>query len=228
MREERSERIELVVTVLLGIATATSAWCVYEGQLWGSKQLRDLAYANKLQSESLRATDVVTRQTVIDVTTFAYVLAAEARGDHRLSRYLTEVARPQFRPALEAWLAKRSTSTSQTTTPFDDPSYRAAMQKPSHELGVRADAALESAFIANENSDLFVMRTVMLALCLFFLGIAGQLRARAARRLAVAFGTLVLVLTLLSLTRLQRAGRPHPPGDQSLAPGEAHGAPQVP
>jgi hypothetical protein len=222
--DDRSERLELVATVLLGIATAASAWCTYQGQLWDSQQLQDMATASKLQSESLRATDVTTRNSVVDATTFAYVLEAEARGDHRLSRYLTEVARPQFRPLLEDWLEKRSTSGARASTPFDDASYKAAAQKPSLDLAARAQAAFDAASIANENSDLFVMRTVTIALSLFFLGIAGQLRTRGARRLAVAFGALVLVASLLSLTRLERAGRPQRrPTEKALQPalGEA-------
>jgi len=41
--DERSERLELVATVLLGIATAASAWCTYESQLWDGEQLRYLS-----------------------------------------------------------------------------------------------------------------------------------------------------------------------------------------
>jgi hypothetical protein len=206
--EERSERLELVATVLLGVATATAAWCTYQGQLWDSEQLAHMARASKLQSESLRATDVSTRNTIVDAATFAKVLEAEARGDRRLVQVMTALARPQFRPALQAWLAKSSPSMLTTSAPFDDPAYRTAVQKDSLDLGAQADAALEAATAANENSDLFVMRTVLVALALFFLGIAGQLRARSARRLAVAFGALVLIATLLSLTRLERAPRP--------------------
>jgi hypothetical protein len=207
--QDRTERLELVTTILLGVATATAAWCTYEGQLWGSEQLANMARANKLQIESLRATDVSTRNTIVDAATFAKVLEAEAKGEHRLARVLIDLARPDFRPALQSWLARHSTSDVPTTTPFDDPAYRAAVQKPSADLEARADASLAAASIANENSDLFVMRTVMIALALFFLGIAGQLRSRAPRRLAVSFGALVLILTMLSLTRLERAPRPN-------------------
>jgi hypothetical protein len=208
MTENRSERLELLATMLLGIATATSAWCTFQAQLWSSKQLQDMASANRLQAESLRATDVITRQSVVDATTFVNVLEAKTRGDHRLVRNLTEVARPEFRPPLEAWLAQDSRPGPRMTTPFDDATYRAVAQRPSTDLDERADAALTAASVANENSDLFGMRTVMVALSLFFLGIAGQLRSRGARRLAITIGSLVLVLTIASLTRLERAERP--------------------
>jgi hypothetical protein len=208
MSENRSERLELLATVLLGIATATSAWCTYQGQLWSSKQLEDMARASRLQAQALRATDVLTREAVVDATTFANVLAARTRGEHRLVHYLTEVARPAFRPPLEAWLARDSRPGPRMTSPFDDATYRAVAERPWTDLDERADAALAAANVANQNSDLFGMRTVMVALSLFFLGISGQLAARSARRLAITIGALVLVLTIASLTRLQRAERP--------------------
>jgi len=151
---------------------------------------------------------VTTRNTILDATTFAAVVAAETHGDERLSRTLTDVARPAFRTALKDWQAKRSGSSVPEGTPFDDASYREAAVATSRDLGTRADAGFASASAANANSDRFAMRAVLFALALFFLGIAGQLRARSARRLAVAMGALVLLSTLLSLTRLERAPRP--------------------
>jgi hypothetical protein len=207
--EDRSERLELMATVLLGLATAISAWCTYEAQLWNSIQLEQLARANSLQSASVGATELGSRGAILDATAFAFVLDAEARGDHRTSHYLAERARPQFRPGLEEWLSARATSGSPAQTPFDNRDYRASVEKRPIELRKQANAALAAARAANENSDLFVMRTVMLALSLFFLGISGQLRARRARLLSVSFGAVVLAVMLVSLTRLERAPRPH-------------------
>jgi hypothetical protein len=216
MIEDRSERLELVATVLLGIATAASAWCAYEGQLWNSAQLRAFARASRFEAESLRATDESTRNAVLDATAFANVVQAEARGDHRLARYVAEVARVEFRPALQSWLAARGSSASGEKSPFADGSYRAEAQRSAAALRSQSDDALAAARVANQNGDLFVLHAVILALSLFFLGISGQLKYRAPRRLAVAFGAFVLVATLVSLTRLQRAERPHQ--DRTSAP----------
>jgi hypothetical protein len=208
---EPDARFELTATVVLGIATAVSAWCAYQAQLWNSEQLADMMRANHLEAATAEATNLVTRNALIDITTFANVLENEARGDHRMARYIADVARPQFRPALDAWLAKRSDVRFAASTPFDDEAYRESMQKPSRELRERTKEVMVDASIANKNGDLFVMRTVMLALTLFFAGLATQLRTPAARRLAVTIGTFILVLTLLSLARVDRARRPHRP-----------------
>ena len=208
---ERGARFELIATFVLGIATAISAWCTYEAQLWNSEQLWDIVRANHLEAETAEATNLVTRDALIDITTFANVLENEARGDQRTARYVAAVARPQFRPALDAWLAKRAGEGLTTSTPFQDEAYRESMRKPSRELREQTKNALLAASIANENGDLFVMRTVMLALTLFFAGLASQMRTRAGRRLSVTISGIILVLTLLSLTRVERARRPHRP-----------------
>jgi hypothetical protein len=221
--ENRSERLELVATVLLGVATAAAAWCTYEAQLWGSRQLREMARAGALQVASLRATEDGTRMTIADVVTFAAAAQAESRDDHRAARYFADVARPAFRAPLHAWLARRTATGLAPGTPFDDSAYREAIVGQADALRTQANRALVAATAANANGDLFVMRTAMFALSLFFLGIAGQLRTSQARRLALALGAAVLVLSLLSLTRIERAGRPHPTAATALedAPGDA-------
>jgi len=214
--ENRSERLELVTTVLLGVATVAAAWCTYEAQLWSSRQLGEMSRASALQVASLRATEEGTRQTISDVVTFAAVAQAESRADHRAARYFADVARPAFRAPLHAWLVRSTAAGLAPGTPFDDPAYREAVIGQADALRTRANRSLVAATVANSNGDLFVMRTAMFALSLFFLGIAGQLRTSQARRLTVALGAAVLVLSLLSLTRLERAGRPHPSASSAL------------
>jgi hypothetical protein len=143
------------------------------------------------------------------VTTFANVLVAESRGDHALARTIAQVARSQFRPPLQAWVTSREAGDPHPPRPFDDPAYRDSLLRPAGDLQSQANAASRRAGVAKGNADQFVMRTVMLALALFFLGISGQLKSRMPRRLALTIGTVVVVLTLFSLARLERAPRPH-------------------
>jgi len=207
-RGERSERLELVATLLLGVATVASAWCTYQSELWNSEQLEGMAKANIIDTESLRATGVANRNAVVDAATFANLVQAESRGDQRAVRFLLSRARPAFRAVLDEWYAHREGSELPSGSPFDDPRYRTEMDGEASALRNTALAVLRKANAANEDSDRFVMRTVLLALSLFFLGLSGQLHTRSARRIAVVFGAVVLIVTLLSLARLPIAPRP--------------------
>lgn len=220
VHDERSERLELVATVLLGVATLASAWCTYQSELWNSEQLEKMANANLAQTESLRATEVANRNAILDAATFANLVQAEARGDERAVRFLGARVRPAFKPILEAWVARGTKQGPPPGTPFDDPAYRAQADAEIARLRDQARALLQTANVANANSDRFVMRTVLFTLSLFFLGIAGQLNGRLSRRLALIFGAVVLVLTLLTLVRLPRAAPPGPvPREHTTAPG---------
>jgi hypothetical protein len=223
--EERSERLELVATILLGLATVASAWCTYQAQLWDSEQLEKLGAAGALQSQSARALDVANRDALLDAATFANVLQAEGRGDNRTAAFLAANARVPFRPLLHRWMAtQRAPGGQPQGTPFEDPAYRDDLQKETVALQQKAEAAMRAGHIANSNSDLFVMRTVMLAMSLFFLGIAGQLNGRQARHLAVIFGAVILAGTLLSLLALHPAPRP----SRVLPPTAGDSAPPAP
>jgi hypothetical protein len=217
---ERSERLELVATILLGVATVASAWCTYQSELWNSEQLEGMAKANIADTESLRATGVANRNAIVDAATFANLLQFEARGDQRAASYILSHARPPFRPVLEEWYSRRNGKTLPPGSPFDDPRYREEMEAPATTLRETALAVLRKANEANANSDRFVMRTVLLALSLFFLGLSGQLHARGARRTAVVFGAVVLIVTLLSMTRLPVAPRPARLASNHTAPRE--------
>jgi hypothetical protein len=207
--ELRSERLELLTTILLGVATAVGAWCTYQAQLWNSRQLQHFASGSTLQAASLRATEIGTRDSIVDVTTFAAVLQAESRGDQKTARYIVEAARPEFRGPLRAWVAQPAPLEAGGPRPFDDPTYRSSILDHPKKLQADSSRAFHEAAIDNRNSDLFVMRTVMIALSLFFFGIAGQLRTSAARRLAIGMGALILIVSVISLTLLPRAERPH-------------------
>jgi hypothetical protein len=206
--DDRSGRLEVIATLILGATTALSAWCTYQAQLWNSEQLWQMVRAGQLGAQTAEAASTVTRQALVDIMTFANVLQNEARGDRRTARSFADVARPEFRPALEAWLAKRAESGPTASTPFEDVSYRNALHKTSRDLRKQTNEVVLAASVANHNGDLFVMRTVMLALALFFAGIASQMRSRAGRRLSLSIGAVILVVTVLSLARLDRAPRP--------------------
>ena len=206
--EHRSERLELVATILLGAATVASAWCSYQSELWNSNQLEKMGDASVADNESLRATDVANRNAIVDAATFTTLLQLEAQGDQRGADFMRARARPKFRPILDAWYARRRGRELPAGTPFEDPRYRAEVEGPAVAKRAEALELLKEANIANENSDRFMMRTVAFAMSLFFLGIAGQLRAASARRLAVLMGALVMVLALLSVVRLPLAARP--------------------
>src|SRR4029077_15212495 len=126
-------RLELVATVLLSVATVATAWSGYQSTRWNGEQAKAGARANALRIESAKAAGLANTETEIDVATFTQWVNAYAQKQTALTDFYFKRFREEFRPALEAWVATRPLKNPNAPlTPFAMPQYK---------LAARADAA---------------------------------------------------------------------------------------
>jgi hypothetical protein len=209
--------IELVGWVLLTLATVGSAWCAYQASLWNGVQIRNLALASTAQFASVRRTSTVNRNVSIDVGTFLAYVEGDLHGDTRITQFLRAHARPEFKPALEAWIAREAQARGQAPNPFALPEYRLADQEAASALEAQAASNLAASNEANNTGDLYVLHTVFFALSLFFFGATSEARRSGMRYAVLGFGALLFTVTVLSVLRLPRAERPQKPGSGAAA-----------
>lgn len=218
--------LEVTATVLLGVATVESAWCAYQAALWNGEQARSIADANRNDFVSLHHTSLANRALMVDVTTFVGVLEASGRRDHQAAAFLRAHARPEFRPALEAWIGSVRAGELPADTPFARPQYRLTDEEKARRLQAIAEAAGQRAVLANKNGDTFVLHTVLLALALFFIGTSPNLRIPVMRSIVLGFGGLVLVGTTISIVRLPREKSPYAESQEADAQAAAAATPR--
>lgn len=199
---------ELLSWALLTAATVGSAWCAYQASLWNGVQTRSLAMANTEQFASLRKTSIVNRNLSVDVGTFLSYVEADLHGDAKLTGFLRTHARPEFKPALEAWIANESRGRGNGPNAFALPEYRLADQEAAAALEAQASSNIAAANEANDAGDLYVLHTVLFALSLFFFGGTSQTRRAGMRYVMLVLGLVVFGLTVASLLRLPRAASP--------------------
>jgi len=199
------DEVEIAAAVLLAAATVASAWCAFQAALWSGDETRQLAKANSAHFESLRQSNEANIDTLVDVTTFLSYLDHASRGETKAVDFIRVHARPEFRPALDAWINEREAGREPKSLPFKSALYRLAASEAATVLGHEAQAATESANRANGRSDIYVLYTVLFAMVLFFLGTASSARRRGTRRTMAVLGSLVFVLAVLSMLRLPRA-----------------------
>ena len=113
------------------------------------------------------------------------LVEAVAGDDPALAVYLRSRFRPEFLTAFDTWLGRPPGSTVSTTqvpsgSPFD--TYRPATFAEADALSADADAAAEEAQLDNQRGDNYILTTVLLAVVLFFAGIAPRFRTGGARR----------------------------------------------
>lgn len=194
--DERVRWLEIAAVVMLAIATVASAWSAYQAARWSGIQGIKFAEGNTARLESTRASTEGGQLAQIDVTSFFQWINSFAAQDEELAAFYFERFRPEFRPAVEAWIATNPIENpSAPLTPFALPEYEVADFAEAGFLADQATDRLNEAKEANQRSDNYVLAVVLFASVLFFAGIGVKFRTISARLALLVLGALVFVGT---------------------------------
>lgn len=208
-------RVELALAIIMAISAVGTAWAGFQSTKWGGVQANSYAQAGAARTESTRASTEAGQLQTIDVISFSAWVGAlnteiiagtipDPGGSYQPtpgtgSAFLYQRFRPEFRPAVDAWVATRPLADpAAPATPFALPEYRLASTELADQLADRADQLAATARTANQRSDNYVLTAVIFALVLFFAGVAGRARARI-QYLMTAFAATALLAALILL-----------------------------
>ncbi len=188
---EGTDRVALVATVLLAFATVATAWSGYQASRWGAETTKATMRGTAARVESTRASDLANAQAQVDVAVFTQWVDAYATGKRQLRDFYFERFRPEFKPAVVAWIATRPLKNPNAPlTPFAMPQYTSKAREDATRLEAQADAWAATARRNVQRSTNYVLGVVMFAAALFFAGMSTKL---ASRRLAIAMLTIGIV-----------------------------------
>ena len=107
----------------------------------GGENGRVALVATAARLESTRASDLANAQAQIDVAVFTQWADAYASGDKQLRDFYFERFRPEFKPAVVAWIATRPLKNPNAPlTPFAMPQYTSKARADAARLETEADA----------------------------------------------------------------------------------------
>lgn len=191
-------RVELLVTILLAVATVATAWSSYQSARWSGLQAINFSKANASRVESTRASAEADEDRGIDVATFIAWVDAYASGNKEERDFYFRRFRREFKPAVDAWIATRPLKNRDAPlTPFAMPQYKLAAEEKAARLVRVAEAATEQAKVDNQRSDNYVLAVVLFASSLFFAGISTKLEGFRFRTAIVVLGYTVFIGTLI-------------------------------
>ncbi len=198
------DRVELVATVLLAVATVATAWSGYQSTRWNGEQAKAGARANALRIESAKEAGLANTQTVVDVSVFTDWVNAYAENKTELANFYFTRFRKEFKPAVGAWIATRPLKNPNAPpTPFAMPQYTLEAREESERLSAEAEVFAAEVRRDIQRASNYVLGVVLFASALFFAGMSTKLTSpQTARRDA--------------LPRLHRL-HPHGPVDRDLA-----------
>jgi hypothetical protein len=204
-------RFELLEAVLLSFAAVLAAWAGFQSSQWSGEA--DDAYnrAADARIEAAQMSDRSGQEQVADLVTFTeWLAAAEREGllassvlpgedgyepdPELLSGFLYERFRPEFKVAVDAWVATSPrTNPDAPTTPFAMDEYVLETDAAEVRFEQAAEDATDEARVANDRSDDYVLMTILFATVLFFAGISSKMDTLKARVLLLSVGSVLLV-----------------------------------
>ena len=208
----RDRWIDWITVVLLAAASVLAAWSGYQSALWGGLQAAAYSQAGSSRVESVRASTVGYQLQQIDIALYLQWLNAFLTGNSELAKILEERFSPRLAPAFDAWIATEPrTNPDAPSDPFRLPEYDVPQLKTAHTQESEANRLFDQGQAANQISDRYVASTVILAIVLFFAGIAPRLIWWPACLALIAVATLLFLLGLYQTATLPIAeGLPIP------------------
>jgi hypothetical protein len=212
-----SDRIELIATIVMALAAILTAWCAFQATKWSGIMAIEFSAANGTRLESTRADTLAGQQRAVDVNVFTQWLDAVAAEIEEgviapvseagyepqpdtLSAFYFARMRPEFKVALDAWLATEPlTNPDAEPTPFTMAEYRQEAAELADERLEEADEHRQAALDANQNGDNYVLTTVGFALVIFFAGVSSKLSEKRNREIALGVAVFLFVFGLVAL-----------------------------
>jgi hypothetical protein len=193
-----TDRVELGAAVLLAVAAVATAWSSYQATRWNGESTKAGARTNAARIQAAREQGLAESQTQVDVATFTQWVDAYARRETRLRNFYFDRFRPEFKPAVVAWIASRPLRTPDAPlTPFAMPEYRLAAADAAERLDAQAHAGAGEVQRNIQNASNYVLAVVLFAVVLFFVGMGSKLRTARLRTAMVSMAGVLFVGTLV-------------------------------
>jgi hypothetical protein len=191
------QRLEIVATVLLALATVATAWSGYQASRWNGEQATAFSRASAMRIESTKADDLANAHTQIDVATFTQWVDAYAQGQTELADFYYRRFRSEFKPAMDAWIATRPLRNPDAPlTPFAMPEYQVEARADADKLDAEAETWSAKARTNIQRATNYVLAVVLFAAVLFFAGMSTRLGSVRLRRVLLGFGVILFLGTV--------------------------------
>ena len=198
-------RGDLAVTLVLTALTLLTAWAGFQSAKWSGVQAINFSDAGKARADSNAAASIGTTNQSIDVALFVAWVEASADDlaigadtasfttDPGLPGYFYARFSDPLRVATDDWLDQGLALRGEGTTPFDLDSYVNPALDRSVELREQANDFGDAARSNNQQSDHYVLITVLFASGMFLAGLCQKLAMPSAQITLFAVSLLILV-----------------------------------
>jgi len=202
-------RLEILATLLIGLAALATAWSGYQASLWDGIQSSNYTQASAARTEAAAKHTEANQLRLADLSVFENFIDASLEGDSERADFYRVRFSDALAPAYDAWVALDPTANPDAAppSPLGMPEYELAEDRESADLTARAEALFADGEDANNDSDAYTATTLLFASALFFAAVSERFEYRRARLSLLAFGGVGLIVGIaLALTQPVTSG----------------------
>lgn len=191
---------EVLLAALLGIAAIATAFAAFKASLVGDEVISNYNQGIRKVDEASQLYNEGNQYQAQDQQVFLEWIKAIQVGDVDLADYIQQnLMSQELLAGLEWW-----EQSPDAPTPFvpENPDYFLVQYDEAVALDEEVDAHFAAAAEADDENDQFELVTVLLAIVLFFLGLAGVIKRKGLQNGLMAVGALGLVGSLALLVML--------------------------
>lgn len=190
-------KMSIFAAILLGLAATLTALAAYNAALSDGESLQGYTESTAALSDSNYFYAQGNQTFAGDQNLFVQYASAAQSGDEELAAYLTTLMRPELDSAITWWQESEDAST--PFDEFDENPYEIAEFAEAELKAQQSTKAFAAGSAADDRGDKFELATVLLALTLFFAGIATLFRRRPVSIALLGVGTVALVAGAIQL-----------------------------
>lgn len=206
--ERRERLLDSWTALLMGLAALLTAWASFQSAQWADVQTESLEAAGDARTSAARLAAEAGRLELVDAQTWLSWLSAYGADRDRLATFLEERFSPQLATAQADWLQgvplglDGDPLTVPEGTPFTLDSYVVPERAQEEQELATAEALIDESVAASETNSSFVVIVVLLALSLFFLGIATKLGRPKIQVAMILVGMALVVVSAVRIAML--------------------------
>ena len=201
-KNRRNGAVEVVLAILLSLATLASTWCGYQATLWSGVESDNRSASEQAHRQANENLILALQKRTYDLLEVREYWVALRNNDSHTAEMLLKHIRPQLREAILASLAAGILENPEVAGPMQRPEYNLPEEQDARRLRGEAAESNKAAQAANRNSMDYVAMTLMFASVLFFGGITSTFSSRFVRDGLGCVAVLILIIALINLLGL--------------------------
>lgn len=195
-------KLELVIAIVLSLATLGSTWCGYQSGQWGGQQNSAQSAGDTSERKAAESTIVALQRRTQDGLVVLEFWKAMRTGDATVAETIRAHMNPILRTAVQASIDNGILTNPEAAGPLQRPEYLLPEEVEAAAMREEAARLKLSAGIAGQRSGKYVLLTLMFASVLFFGGIGGTFTNRRIRTVLAGIAVLLFTVTASLLLRL--------------------------